>query len=385
MSVTNTSIINQNVSVQAQTNVNNQAEGIKQNTESSTNINSYNGTVKNLTTSSTTKSRNIEKALADTYRLNKTDAENIQSFVSALSQHIDKHIDKQSVLGTAESWGSGGAGIVEDLKSNLKTSEKLRENIAKNTNIKAGFFTKLKSLCARIASFFGNNSKLEKLQNEGIAQFKELKSCLTTGLVAQQFLASFIENHADDEKVMNGLVKCLGNDLKSKILDGSVRIKNKNFFSKESFFNSIDLKNKQEVEGFVKAWIWADQNMVQESLEKQLKIPNKELKVINENNDKAFNKDNQIFADVARGYTFTFITEDNKQITLREAPREKLFNNIKDQFQTLQLTKAQMVKIKSFCANFSTQGCLDCRYNNNKTLHIEGNGCPTFTVKFTDD
>ena len=104
MSVTNTSGVKQNDSIQAQSLLT-QTERIKQNTKSSTTIDSYDGTVKSFAISST-KSRNVQKALTDTYRLDETDAKNIQSFVNALSKHIDNQIDKQSVLGTIESWGA---------------------------------------------------------------------------------------------------------------------------------------------------------------------------------------------------------------------------------------------------------------------------------------
>lgn len=512
--------------------------------------------INNIKTLNDNTNAHIQKVLTKAYRLSETDAKNIQSFTDALGQHIDKQIEKQSTSGTAQSWdGGGGAGILEDIKKERNASKKLKGNIAKNTNITAGFFTKLKSLCAKIASFFGDNSKIEKLQSEGLAQFKELKNLLTTSTRGRAFLASFIEKNSDNKEAMAGMFKIvfgqeykdaqsnvlnnilkenpdvktkllnlmincnstenqlekakiikeailstigeikidetvegkhkiislmsdiinncsivkydsavekqdyytgrfiaeltsrykdlLGNivnasnagnqkklnyiinelnkiknkhdisfalfdkvspqnygegmkslsirelvaaatkslgeekflsTFKSEILDGSLKLRDKNLFLNESFVKSIDLNNKQEVVGFVKAWLWADQAMVQESLREHL----------SKENDSNFGLGNQISRDVERGFAFIFKI-NGQEIKLNENHDDlKNAESVLDE-QLKNFSKDDQDKIKSFCKNFASQSYFSCSYNDNTQLHIEGNVHPTFTVEFKNN
>ena len=392
--------------IQELSNVNN-AEGVKQNTKSSTSIHKFfqTSSPRSFSKAQNTKPRNIQDALANSYGLSKTDAQNIESSVNALQNNLDSISPRQ-----AGKWQMGMklqeniGTTVESLNAAHKLKDEIK-NLKDENNIKNNFFTKLKKALAKVANFFGDSSKLEifnKIENnekilklannQGREQFNDIKILLTEDDKGREFLASFIEKNAGNNEVMDGLCKMLGENLKSKILDGSLKIKNKNFFLNESFIKSIDFNNKQEVEGFVKACMWADQQMIQESLGKNLKVGNKEIFTADH-----FGQNNQIFADVERGYSFTF-TIEGKKISLEKtlinegegqhfkSNREQIYQNLNKQFDDLRLISDQKLKIKRFCSNFATQGCLALNFENSPFfIPIKGNGMPTFNVNFLDD
>lgn len=188
---TSISGINQVASNQGTVNINND-EGVKQNTKSKPSIPNKFFQYKNLSNTQTTKQHNIQKTLADTYGLTKTDAQNIESAVNALQDAINPEKRERVEV------------------ENLKFNKDFQGNIDSSADIKNGFFTKLKLALAKVAHFFGSDSKLEKLQSEGLQKFNGIKKLLTEESQGRDFLASFIEKHADNKSVMDGLYKILG-------------------------------------------------------------------------------------------------------------------------------------------------------------------------------
>ena len=185
--------------IQELSNVNN-AEGIKQNTKSNTSIHKFfqTSSPRSFSKAQNTKPRNIQDALANSYGLSKTDAQNIESAVNALQKHLDSISTRQ-------------AG------NNWEIGMKLQENIDKSADIKNNFFTKLKTALAKLVHFFGSDSKLKNLQDEGLRNFNDIKTLLTEDAKGKEFLVSFIEGNADNKDVMDGLCKMLG--VKTEHLD----------------------------------------------------------------------------------------------------------------------------------------------------------------------
>lgn len=326
----------------------------------------------------------VQNVLQKTYHLNGTDAKNVQAFVNALDEYIDEQIKKCSNTDGAETWGTGGAGIVEDIKRERKSSEKLKENIAKNTNITVGFLTKLKSLCAKIASFFGDNSKLEKLQNEGLAQFNDLKKCLKVKQESQHFIESFMKANADKSDVIDGLMKIFKSEVldifKSEVLDGSLKIKDKNLLLKDSFVKSIDVNNKKELEGFAKAFLLADTQGAMQAISSNL-----ERKFFQSEKDKQFSPKCMLFEDIARGYSCSFTIGDKNVNITAHTKNSESFKTIEDVIKNESLPETARNALKDFCAKFSSQGVFACKYPNTEDIFPLGEGKINFSVKIDDN
>lgn len=76
-------------------------------------------------------------------------------------------------------------------------------------NINPGFLTKLKSLCAKILNFFGNQSMVHRLQQEGMDVFKELKNhLLQPG--NKDFISIYIDANNNNPDALKGLALVLG-------------------------------------------------------------------------------------------------------------------------------------------------------------------------------
>jgi len=265
---TNISDINQTVPVQGIASINND-EGIKQNMESKTDVANKSFPLLNLSNAQTTKPHNIQKALADAYGLTKTDAQNIESAVNALQDSINP----------------GKRERVE--VENLKFSKDFQENIDSGADIKNGFFTKLKLALAKVAHFFGSDSKLEKLQNEGLQKFNGIKTLLTEEPQGRDFLASFIKKHADDKFVMDGLCKLLG--VKTEHLDFTQ--------SKDNY--GLDLRATGETEkNYFNAWSDCF-NIIKDTVSLENDF------IFDEDKIKAQIKNSQLYKDVNRDETFT--------------------------------------------------------------------------------
>lgn len=277
--------------IQELSNVNN-AEGIKQNTKSSTSIVSKSIHALNLSKAQNhAKPRNIQDALANSYGLSKTDAQNIESAVNALQNNLNDIPSGQA----GNNWEIG-----MKLKENIDTtveSLNARDELNASTkrlkdenNIKNNFFTKLKKALAKVANFFGDSSKLEifnKIENnekilklannQGIEQFNDIKTLLTEDAKGREFLASFIEKNAGDKEVMDGLCKMLG--AKTEHLDFTQ--------SKDNY--GLDLRATGEAEKkYFNAW----SNCFNDFIFDKGKI-------------KAQIKDSQLYKDVNRAETFT--------------------------------------------------------------------------------
>lgn len=80
---------------------------------------------------------------------------------------------------------SAFANAVCDMNPNLKM------------DVAPGFLTKIKSLCAKILKFFGNENKAVQLQKEGIEVFNDLKNTLLDPK-NRDFALKFIENQTHD-------------------------------------------------------------------------------------------------------------------------------------------------------------------------------------------
>mgnify|MGYP004655342375 CR=1 FL=1 len=387
-------------------------QNISENKGSTTNIGDNINQAKSLSSAQQNALNHIGKVLEKTYHLNSSDVDNIKAFVSALDKQINEQIEKQSV--------TGGAGIVENLKAELKSSEKLQKNIDACMNAKTSFFTQLKFLCAKIASFFGNNSKLEKLQEKGLEQFNELRGLLTKNSHGKNFLISFLEDNSSNKEAIKGMFKCgfclddlvtvLGekkflsqfkseiangsltvNDklsekfvlqFKSEILDGSLKIRDKDLLLNDSFVKSIDVNNKKEkeVEGFAKAFYWADCQLAEQAVSANMgqELSLNEMK-------KTFSENCTLFKDIARNYSCSFTIGGETLNIPAHTEKNRCVQIIENAIRKNSFSKTEANALKNFCAKFLSQGVLANCYPNSAVLFPMGGEKIDFYVQIDDN
>ena len=215
-----------------------------------------------------------------------------------------------------------------------------------SVNVEPGFLTKIKSLCAKILTFFGNKSGEVKLRKEGIAAFEEQKNTLLDPQ-NKDFTLNFLKQNEGNQEVLKGFAKVLGIQSLENIKSAT-----------ELYRCLIDpqlLKASPDIKTFLEQEVWAlTKEDVQTNLEKNLKniAKNSELRT-------DFSEKNQIFRDlINNGFSLTIkindktidIPHEGKQIK----SKEEAFSMLQD--ATKDLAEDERGKVYEFCKKFSCQG-----------------------------
>ena len=218
---------------------------------------------------------------------------------------------------------------------------------APHVDVKPGFLTKIKSLCAKIQTFFGNKGGEIQLRKEGIAVFKELKGTLLDPQ-NKDFTLNFLKQNEGNQEVLKGFAKVLGMQTPENINSAT-----------ELYCCLIDpqlLKTSPDIKTFLEQVVLPiSKEEVQAELEKNLGKASKSMAT-------AFSSQNQIFKDLERNYTLTLHVDDNAlNVNVPKSARKEETLDGEIAFEALKtsiafLPEEQQEKVKEFCKNFPTQG-----------------------------
>lgn len=215
-----------------------------------------------------------------------------------------------------------------------------------SVNVEPGFLTKIKSLCAKILTFFGNKNGEVKLQKEGIAVFKELKGTLLDPQ-NKDFTLNFLKQNEGNQEVLKGFARVLGIQTPENINSAT-----------DLYYCLIDpqlLKTSPDIKTFL------EQVVLPISKEEVLAELEKNLGKASKSMTTDFSLQNQIFKDLERNFTLT-LHVDGKVLNI-EVPKvreegtldgEIAFKALKTSIASL--SGEQQKEVKEFCKNFPTQG-----------------------------
>lgn len=248
----------------------------------------------------------------------------------------------------------------ESAKDICAFAEALGKNLDE-INIQPNFRMKVRSLVAKIFSFFGNTTRAKKLQQDSQKLFEEFKN----EIIKNPNLPKCLSAGQNYESKLRGLYWILAPELMS-LADGDMEkipgLINNNTTAKQIFEKNI---------------LSVTTEQFQESLETNL---------VRGDSKSKFNQYCPICEDLDRGYAIIFRIGD-KEISINPSHEKKgvnSFETLQEQLKTLCEEDAE--QIRNFCQIFSSQGVFaNAHPYGLDMIHAEGNACPTIEVTFSND